>query len=215
MSQRLVGIFGGTFNPIHFGHLRVALDVKESLGLDELRLIPCHQPPHREVAESGEHRLAMARLAVARHPELIVDDCELQRHGPSYTVDTLCELRERLGATTSLLMLLGNDAFNDLPTWHRWRELLDYAHIVVMTRPGWPLQPKGELAQWLDQYRVTSKQALQNASHGSVFLQAVTALEISASDIRRRIANHCSIDFLLPDAVIRYILEQHLYLNSQ
>lgn len=211
MTQRLVGIFGGTFNPIHFGHLRVALDVKESLGLHELRLIPCHQPPHREDALSGEHRLAMARLAVANHPEFVIDDCELQRQGPSFTVDTLHALRQQLGAATTLLMILGSDAFLTLPSWHRWSELLDYAHIVVMTRPGWELRPDAELAAWLDAHRLHSLADLRASTQGGVFIQTVTALEISASDIRQRIAERRSVDFLMPDAVIRYIHEQGLY----
>ena len=135
----MIGIFGGTFDPVHFGHLRPALDVKQALGLREMRLIPCFSPPHRQqpVANPGQ-RLTMLRAAVGEEPELLVDNREMKREGVSYMVDTLSSLREEFG-DEPLCLVLGSDAFLQLDGWHRWREIIELAHIVVTHRPGWEM----------------------------------------------------------------------------
>ncbi|MFT7228603.1 MAG: nicotinate-nucleotide adenylyltransferase, partial [Methylophilaceae bacterium] len=135
--MRLVGIFGGTFNPIHFGHLRMAQELASALAMDEVKFIPSANPPHKDnVMVSVEHRSAMVKLAIADNPLFSLDELELNREGSSYTIDTLVSLRESLGQGTSLCLMMGSDAFVNLNTWYRWQELLDYAHIVLVQRPS-------------------------------------------------------------------------------
>ena len=130
---RRIGILGGTFDPVHIGHLRSALEVAEFMGLDELRLLPNARPPHRDTPQvAAQDRLAMVRCAVAGVERLSVDDRELSRDKPSYTIDTLESLRAELGASDQLFLLMGWDAFCGLPGWHRWEELLKHCHILVL-----------------------------------------------------------------------------------
>ena len=137
MAFHPIGIFGGTFDPIHYGHLRPALELLETLELAEVRFIPCRIPAHRGLPQvTAEQRLALVRLALADQPGFMADDRELRREGPSYMVDTLASLREDVGPETPLCLIIGADAFRELHTWRRWRELTDWAHIVVMQRPG-------------------------------------------------------------------------------
>ena len=132
-----IGIFGGTFDPIHYGHLRLAQEIAESLRLAEIRLIPGGTPPHRAAPQvSSQQRLEMVRLAAAGNPLFTVDDREVKRSGPGYTIETLTELRREAGATQPLCVLLGADAFLELATWHRWHELFGLAHLIVAHRPG-------------------------------------------------------------------------------
>lgn len=145
----MIGLLGGTFDPIHFGHLRPALELYETLDLEQLRIIPCGTPPHRDPpCANGEQRLAMLRLALAGQPGLVIDPRELQRPGPSYMVDTLISLREELG-DVPLALIIGMDAFHGLERWHRWRELVDLCHLIVIHRPGWQEPAEGELANLL------------------------------------------------------------------
>lgn len=210
-----IGILGGTFDPVHFGHLRAALELQESLGLAEVRLLPCGQPPHRDPPRAAAaDRLAMLELAVAGQPGLRVDRRELERSGPSYMVDTLASLRAELGAT-SLCLLLGSDAFLGLPQWHRWRELLQLAHLVVLHRPGWALQSvAAPLAEVLAAHRITSSADLMRQPAGGLLLQPVTPLDISATAIRAQIAAGRSPRYLLPDAVWDYIRRRDLYIAA-
>lgn len=206
-----VAIFGGTFDPVHNGHLRLALELKQQLQLDQMRLLPCHRPPHRAVpAVTSAQRTALVHLAVAECPALQVDERELQREQASYTIDTLIELRSELGEETSLLWVLGVDAFAGLNTWHRWRELLDYAHLVVVARPGYTLPEQGELADLL-QARQSSPAVLDDRSRGAIVLPSLSLLAISATAIRAQIARGESPQFLLPDAVWRSIASQQFY----
>jgi len=199
----LIGILGGTFDPVHFGHLRPALDVIEQLGLDRVHLIPSARPPHREQPQaSPEQRLTMLQLAVKNNPQFVVDDRELHREGASYTVDTLLSLREEY-PDSSLYLMLGTDAFSYIQTWHRWDELLNLAHIVVMQRPDETLEMSPELNEWYQQHL-----ALDNESNniaGAIFPVKVTQLAISATEIRSKLSQGLSPQFLLPDAVIQLI----------
>lgn len=212
--QAPVGIFGGTFDPIHFGHLRPALELKEQLGLERMLLVPASVPPHREQPQaSAEQRLQMLQLAINAEPGLEVDQRELMRSGPSYMVDTLASLRDELGATP-LCLCLGVDAFLGLPEWHRWEALLELAHIVVAHRPGWTLDEQSMppvLAEVMREHTHESLEALTQGSAGAIVMQAVTQLDISATAIRDCIGNGRSARYLLPDAVWHYILEQKLY----
>jgi len=208
--RKIVGIFGGTFDPIHIGHLRVALELKLQLGLDELRIIPSHRPPHRGSQATSAQRVEMLRLALRSCPHLLLDEREVRRDRPSYTFDTLQELRAELGADTSLVLCLGTDAFAGLTSWHRWRELIDLAHIVVIARPGWELPQTGELADLLLSHRATPGD-LFKAPAGLLVPLELRLLPISATEIRTHIAAGESAQFLLPDVVWQYIEAQGLY----
>jgi nicotinate-nucleotide adenylyltransferase len=206
-----VGIFGGTFDPVHFGHLRPALEVLEELELAEVRLIPCHVPPHRDEPQAhADHRLELLRIAVSQVPGLRVDERELDRPGPSYTVDTLIDLRQEL-PDTPLCLMIGMDSLLGLPAWHRWRELIELAHLVVLARPGYEPSFSGELAEWIDGRRAGSKAALGAALNGAVYFHPVTQLDISATGIRHLIRSGRVPRFLTPDAVWRQIVAQRLY----
>jgi len=204
----MIGIFGGTFDPVHYGHLRSALEVKELFGLDEVRLIPCHQPPHRDQPKaSATMRLQMLQQAINHEPGLIVDSRELDRAGPSYMVDTLKSLREEF-SEQALLLFIGSDAFENLTSWHRWQQLFDYAHLVVLTRPGYAIK---SLDSFFNPRLANAKTELSKTPAGSIFFQPVTQLDISATAIRNMIALKQSPRFLLPDAVIEYIQQHQLY----
>ena len=207
-----VGVFGGTFNPVHYGHLRSALELVERLQLQQLRLMPSAEPPHRELpACSAAHRLAMVELAVAGEPRLACDARELQRPGKSYTIDSLMELRRELGAASSLCMVMGCDAVLGITGWHRWQELLDWAHIVVIARPGWHLPQTGMVAQWLQSHRAVAADALRQRPAGSIMIEELRPLAISSTEIRALLAAGQSARYLLPQSVLDYIQTHHLY----
>lgn len=210
----MIGIFGGTFDPVHFGHLRPALDVKQALGLDQMRMIPAFHPPHREqpVANPGQ-RLTMLRAAVGGEPDLQVDNREMRREGESFMVDTLVSLRAELG-DEPLCLVLGADAFLQLDRWHRWRDIPELAHIVVTHRPGWQLdmrEANPELQELWRERQVTDSAQLGAHPAGNIILQAVTPLEISATQIRALVAAGKNPRYLLPDAVWNLIRSQGLY----
>jgi nicotinate-nucleotide adenylyltransferase len=207
----MIGILGGTFDPVHFGHLRPALEVQESLALEELRLIPCHIPPHRpQPHASAAQRVAMLKAATGQYPAFRIDTRELQRDGPSYTFDTLVSLRKELG-DTGLCLLMGMDAFGDLTTWHRWVELIEFCHLVVMTRPGTDVPAGGELAGFIRRHRVPAAAGLRHRPAGRLLFQPVTALAISATRLRALLAQGLSPAFLMPEAVIEIINREGLY----
>ncbi|OMG67896.1 nicotinic acid mononucleotide adenylyltransferase [Stutzerimonas balearica] len=211
---RRIGILGGTFDPVHIGHLRGALEVAEMFDLDELRLIPNARPPHRETPScSAEDRLAMVRLAVADLPPLAVDARELARDRPSYTLDTLISLRAELAAEDQLLLIVGWDAFCGLPTWHRWEELLDYCHILVLQRPDAGSEAPQALQDLVAARSVPDPQALAGAA-GQIAFVWQTPLEVSATQIRQLLASGKSVRFLVPDAVLAYINAHGLYRAS-
>lgn len=206
-----IGILGGTFDPVHIGHLRSALEVAEQLALDELRLIPSARPPHRATPNSSpEDRLAMVRSAVADLPPLSVDARELARDKPSYTLDTLESLRQELGETPQLYLLLGWDAFCGLPSWHRWKELLNYCHILVLQRPDADSEAPEALRNLLAARSVPDPQALSGPGGQIAFIWQ-TPLAVSATQIRQLLACGRSVRFLVPDAVLAYIQAHKLY----
>jgi nicotinate-nucleotide adenylyltransferase len=207
-----VGVLGGTFNPVHYGHLRSALELVQSLGLEQLRLMPSAVPPHREAPTcSATHRAAMVGLAVAGEPRLACDSRELQRSGKSYTIDSLMDIRRELDAGQSLCLVMGCDAVLSIDTWHRWQELLDWVHIVVIARPGWHLPQAGVVAQWLESHRLASVDALRQRVAGGIIIEELRPLAISSTEIRDLLAAGQSARYLLPEAVLDYIKTHNLY----
>lgn len=203
----MIGIYGGTFDPIHYGHLRTAVEIKEIFSLDEVRLIPCAQPPHRETLVSPQMRLKMLKLAIQNHHGLVIDRRELDRNGYSYMVDTLKSLRDEM-TTLPLLLIVGTDAFQGLEDWHQWQNLFDYAHVLVITRPGYKQQ---KLSNFLASRLTKNTDDLKDKLSGYLFFQSVTLLDISASMIRDKIEKGLNPEFLLPDPVINYINQNKLY----
>ncbi len=213
----LIGIFGGTFDPVHFGHLRTALEVCEVLELDEMRWVPCRQPPHRrQPVASPDDRLQMLELALQGAPDcFVLDRREMEREGPSYMVDTLASMREQW-PQASLCLVLGQDAFLGLDLWHRWRELLDLAHIVVMRRPGaFPLDSNAAVAEWAGSRMTGQAACLRGLSLGLVHAVEVTQLPISATAIRAILAERRCADYLLPAQVAAYIRAKGLYSTAE
>ena len=216
-----IGIFGGTFDPIHFGHLRLAQELAESMHMAEVRFVPGGTPPHRAAPQvTSEQRLAMARLAIDGNPLFAVDDREVRRSGPGYTVDTLAEVRREIGAKRPLCLLLGADAFLELATWRRWHDLFELAHLVVAHRPGfppesWPARMPEPLAREYSARLMHQPFAVHLAAAGGIATQAIAALDISASMIRDSLARGVSPRYLLPDPVLDYIGSRGLYVTQE
>lgn len=207
-----VAVFGGTFDPVHHGHLRSAVELAEHLQFAEVRMMPCASPPHRDSPErSAVHRAAMLELAVAPDPVLHCDRRELLRSGRSYTVDSLIELRQELGDARSICLVMGCDAVLDITTWHRWEELLHLAHVVVIARPGWQIPESGLVAQWMRTHSTTGAQQLSALSAGKVHVEELRPFVVSASEIRTLLAAGKSARYLLPESVLEYILNHDLY----
>jgi nicotinate-nucleotide adenylyltransferase len=211
-----LGLLGGTFDPIHNGHLRLAEEVADALGLSEIRFIPAGNPPHRAAPRTPAlQRLDMVRAAVAGNPRFSVDDREVRKTAPSYTVETLAELRAELDGRP-LCLLMGGDAFLGLDTWHRWQALFDYAHVVVATRPGalprtWRQRMSAALRGEFDARRVRSPGALRKDQAGRILCLATCELDISATRIRAQVAAGRSPRYLVPEGVVNYIRNHKLY----
>ncbi len=213
--QQAIGILGGTFDPIHFGHLRTALELYQALDLAEVRLIPCYQPVHRKTPiATPEQRLAMVRKAIEHEPALTVDNCEILRKGPSYTIDTLETLHKKL-PHTPLCLIMGIDALLHFPSWHRWQDILTHAHLVVVHRPHYHLPQTGIVADLLKKRLKPTPAALHECMAGNIVLHPVTPLEIAATDIRKLIAMGRSPRYLLPDNVYKYIQQHGVYSISR
>lgn len=215
-----VAILGGTFDPVHYGHLRFADDVRRALDLGDVRLVPAGDPPHRGGPQaSAGHRVAMLRLGVAEFPGLAVDEREVARGGKSYTVLTLEELR-RAHPDAPLLLLVGADAFHGFPTWHRWPDLFALAHVVVVPRPGTPLTrglPPELAAEW-NRRRTRDRSLLFSTPAGAIYEQAIAPQPVSATAIRAALAEgeagRARVSGLLPPAVLAYIDQHALYANG-
>lgn len=207
-----IGLFGGTFDPVHIGHLRTALELKIALNLAEMRLVPSAHPPHRaEPQTSAEHRLAMLEKGINGEPGLTVDDRELHRAGPSYTIDTLVEIRAEIGPEIPLCLCIGMDSLVTMNQWHRWREFTEFAHIVVAARPGWHLPKEGEILDFVRSHRAHKVEELRQSAAGRLLIAEMTLLPISATGIRQALGRGESIRYLVPDGVIEYINKHKLY----
>lgn len=207
-TSEAIGILGGTFDPIHYGHLRLAQEVAQTLALRQVRFIPAGSPPLRAAPRTAaEHRVAMVRLAIADNPLFVLDDRETRRGGLSYTFDTLSELRAEYGVACPLVLILGMDAFLAFDKWHRWREIFTLAHIAVAHRPGAAMGDiqNTELACEFSARRVRELQRLHDAPAGAVAVIGIPPLDISATAIRAALAAGRSVRYLMPDAVIAYL----------
>jgi nicotinate-nucleotide adenylyltransferase len=206
-----MGIFGGTFAPVHYGHLRTAFELKEALRLSEVRFMPAGSPPHRgKPFADASVRLAMVKAAVEGRPGFVADDRELHRDGPSYSRDTLLDLRAEY-THRSLCLIVGLDAFLDLPNWYHWREILQLAHIVVAHRPGWRMPDLGPLSELLIELGTGRVGGLHESRAGRIYIHAVTQLEISSTAIRQIVAVGGDLCFLMPDIVADIIRKSGCY----
>ena len=207
----VIGVFGGTFNPPHRAHVHCAREARERLRLDQLVLIPAAAPPLKDAPSvSAQHRAAMLEAAIAGEPGLSIDTRELQREGPSFTVDTLSELRAEWGETVSIVFCMGTDSAVSLHRWSRWEALFELAHIAVLARPG----VTARLAPEVDakfRSRRGGIEALRKAASGSVIWLEQPELDLSSTDVRARLAAGQSVESLLPEPVIRYIKQHDLY----
>jgi nicotinate-nucleotide adenylyltransferase len=212
--MRPIGIFGGTFDPIHYGHLRTALELKVLLDLAAVHFVPCANPPHRTMPMTdGRLRLRMVEAAIRGEAGFVADDRELARAGVSYTIDTLQSFRAELGGA-SLCLLLGMDAFLGLPEWHRWQELTTLAHIVVAHRPGWRAPTTGVLGELLEERGAKNVAEIATLPAGRIHVQPVTQLEISSTDLRDSLRARRDPQFLVPDSVREIILDTECYAES-
>ncbi|PKF57575.1 nicotinic acid mononucleotide adenylyltransferase [Alteromonadales bacterium alter-6D02] len=212
--KKPIGLFGGTFDPIHHGHLRSALDIASVLDLEYINIVPNHRSPHKQSNNtSNEHRLAMLKLAVEHCPQLSIDERELHVEGPSYTVNTLETLRTN-HPERPICFLMGMDSLLSFTKWHRWQDILSVCHLVVSQRPGWPLPDQGEIAQLLDKHRCIDADILHQTLNGHIFIHHAHPLSISSSEIRDLTSRNQTCQFLLPDAVNAYIVKHRLYQQS-
>jgi nicotinate-nucleotide adenylyltransferase len=206
-----IGLFGGTFDPIHYGHLRTAFELLQALKLAQVRFLPTGNPPHRvDPLAPSDLRLEMVRAAVAGQPGFTVDDREIRRSGVSYSIDTLTELRSEY-PERSLCLLLGMDAFLGMPTWHRWSEIFQLCHVVVAHRPGWKAPITGPLGEVMVDRGTGSVRDLHTAPAGRIYVRAVTQLEISSTDLRALIMSGQDLRYLVPDAVRDLIARSGCY----
>ena len=208
--EQVIGINGGTFDPVHFGHLRPALEVTEALALSQMRFVPVYQPVHRgQPGQSAQHRCRMVELAIERQPLFCLDRREVDRGGPSYMVDTLASLKTDF-PDAALVLMMGMDAFAHFPHWHDWSGILALANLVVTHRPGQALPEDGEAEALLEARQVDCLTQPQ----GQILNLGVTQLAISATQIRQCLATQQSADFLLPESVADYIETHQLYYPS-
>lgn len=213
--MKLIGLLGGTFNPIHNGHLRLAQELADALNFNEVRFIPSANPPHKTAPKiSAQHRAAMVQLAITDNLLFKLDTRELDRTGASFTIDTLISLQEELGGSVALCLMMGSDAFSKLNTWHRWQALLDFCHIILVQRPASATQPKlaEELSVLLHNHYTENISDLTNENAGYIHMQKITALDITSTNIRAQLEAGVSPRYLMPDNVIAYIKKNNLYL---
>lgn len=214
MNNAPVGVLGGTFDPVHNGHLRLAMEMAIAMGMDHVRLVPCARPPHRDApSASPGQRAKWIRVAVSIEPRLRLDDRELLRDGPSYTVDTLASLRAEL-PDTPLCLIMGRDVFAHLPQWHEWERIFDNAHIVLIDRPDIDIPLDAEAQRTLDTRTVGDVTQLHEQLSGCIYTYAPPPLAISASRIRELLAKGESPRYLLPTAVLDDIIDAGVYLPA-
>ena len=208
-------VFGGTFDPVHKGHIESACAVARRLGDVDVYLVPCQIPAHRPTpAASPEARLEMLQLAVASQDRIFVDDCELRREGTSYTIDTLLGYRERVGESGRLLFLMGRDSWGTLPIWYRWEELTDLAHLLILERPGTDQRSPEVLRKWLQTRQVKDPEEMMASASGKVCFLSLDQIDVSASELREAIAKGSSIEKNVNPLVMNYIRQHNLYTSA-
>ena len=214
----LVGIFGGTFDPIHYGHLRIAEEIVETVGLQKMYFVPAGMPRLRySPVASSQHRVEIVRLAIQKNPDFVLDEREIYRDGVSYSIDTVREFKQEFGEEIRLCLVLGADAFIKLPEWNNWKELFNLCHFIVSTRPGYSLTLikellSKELREECSQRWVSNTESLRKDTSGLIFIASTTMLDISATSIRAHIAAGRSVRHLVPSVTVNYISENKLYL---
>ena len=212
-KNQAIGLMGGTFDPIHLGHMRLAWEATTLLGLTQMEIMPCHLPPHRDTPSSdAAHRIEMTRLACSETPRFHVNDWEIEKHSASYTVETLQYLRDQTSNDTPLIFVMGMDAFRLFCRWHRWQDILNLCHLWVAHRPG-SKPPKTDSEEYalLQQHRAEHHRDLLASPTGSIHVHDTTALDISATQLREDIQQGFEPRFLLPDSVWNYIKLHQLY----
>jgi len=210
-----LGLMGGMFDPVHQGHLKIALTTLENLQMDAIRLLPCGNPVHRgEVFASAQHRLAMLRLAVESYSDIGIDDRELNSDEPSFTLTSLQKIKQEQ-PDARLFFIMGQDAFNNFHTWHRWHDIFLLTHIIVAARPGYQLNPVKELETELKKRMVPSIEKLKQTEYGKIFITEYDLLDISSSIVRETVLGHKSlaglVPELVPEKVAHYIDTHKLY----
>lgn len=204
-------LFGGTFDPVHVAHLRMAVEARECVAAQRVWMVPCHIPSHRDKpGANSEQRLAMLRAAIDGQTGIDIDDRELRRQGASYTVDTLSEWRREVGPDRPLIWCMGSDAFAGIDRWHRWQSLLQLAHVLVLERPGQHL-PDDSIAAGLLKHRAATAEEIGTQAAGGILRFQPTQLMVSATDIRARVEDGRSLQYLVPDAVAALIRDYGLY----
>ncbi len=212
VSNMSVALLGGTFNPIHFGHLNLANCLVDYLHVESVRMIPCAIPPHRETPSvSAEQRLAMLQLAIDDHPLLTSDDLELRKSTPSYSIETVQQIRQQVGEETPLFFCIGMDSLLTIDSWHHWQQLLDYCHLAICPRPGYKLPIKGHLAEWIEQNLCDDIARVKTLAQGCLHLCKIPLKDISSTAIRDSIKCAQSIDHLTPKSVVNFITKHSLY----
>ena len=210
----MIAILGGTFNPIHNGHLHLAEQLQAKLNFESIRFMPAAIPALKDAPNvTAAQRAEMVDIAISDFENFDLDTRELSRSGTSYTIDTLTLLREELGKEISLCWLMGSDAFAHLNAWYRWQELLNYAHLVVVKRPHSDdlSHLNAELQTLLNQHQTNDIEALRQQACGKILIQEIAALDISSTDIREKLKNNQEDGKTIPLAVLHYIRQHHLY----
>lgn len=210
--MQCIGIFGGTFNPIHYGHLRIAQEAAEAFALSQVKFLPAAKPPLKtEPKVTAKQRAEMVQLAITTNPLFSLDTRELERNGPSYTIDTLESLRAE-HPQDALCLIIGTDAFAHFDHWHRWQHILDYCHLIVVSRPPVAdLDLSEPLRTLLQTHQTDDATQLSQHKHGLIAMHTVTALDISSSQIRNLVSSHQNPVYLCPETVISYIQAHQLY----
>lgn len=213
-ERRCIGVLGGTFDPIHYGHLRTALELRERLQLDHVRFIPCNDPPTEKVPLlSADMRLRTVEAAIESEPDFVADSREIDRGGVSYSSDTLRSMRAEY-RDTPLALIMGMDAFRDLPNWHNWRSLIEFAHLIVAHRPGWNVPHDGLPGELISGHGTDSVSDLHTEIAGRIYVAEVTQLEISSTALRTSISEGVDPKYLVPPAVRSIILELECYAGT-
>lgn len=208
-----IGIFGGTFDPVHHGHLAAAKALLEALPLEAIHFMPCHQPVHRQMPKaSAQDRLAMLELAIADQPQLAIETCELDRRMPSYTIDSLQILKQH-HPNTSFALIIGADAFSQFETWKQYQDILNHCHLIIMDRAAHPLKRSENLEKLFVSHETQDPAVLKRQSSGAIYRFAWPSPDISSTQIRDELRNRKSTTHILPKAVANYIQTQHLYVD--
>lgn len=211
MIKNCIAVFGGSFDPIHYGHLRTGIEVYEYFQVNHVRFIPCHTPVHKAaVMANASQRMAMLKLAIREQRGFVVDDTELSRKKTVYTIETLENLHGQFPDHTFLLVI-GRDSFNDFLNWHQWKNILQLCHIVVVSRPSYSISADLALTDLVAERRITSPDEFLDKPSGSIYFHDIPGLAISSTRIRQLVSDDWSIRYLTPDPVVEYILSHRLY----